>query len=70
MCTLLLCVYVCMCVEEHTTACKFLDGWKITHHCYILSTACNLDAIQIFTRGYTAAERLTGTVEDKGVKST
>jgi hypothetical protein len=70
MCTLLLCVYVCMCTEGHATACKLLDGCTITHHSYILSTACNLDAIQIFTRGCIAAETLTSTAEDKGVKST
>jgi hypothetical protein len=58
-----------MCAEGHPTACKLLDGWTITHHCCILSTACNLDAIQIFTRGCIAAERLTSTVADKGLKS-
>lgn len=65
------CVCTCVCVQRGIQqACKLLDGWTITHHCYILSAACNLDAIQIFTRGCIAAERLSSTVEDKGVKST
>ena len=67
---IIVCVRVYVCAEGHPTACKLLDGWTITHHCYIPSTACNLDAIQIFTRGCIAAERLTSAFEDKGVKST